>query len=1054
MKHLLIYTLVAAGIILPAARCTRAPLPGEVAPGGGFLLEYSVEPSRVASRATVPAEEGEDQVNSLYVLFFQETATGAGPFMGYYQAPTVDANGESAPLSSSDQLRVDFKNIQVAAPADPPVTFAPDGAYSLLVAANVEGFLGEGADVDAWLSSMNGKSESAVLNACLLRLQAADDERDDGNTIQRDNLPMSARVKRLAGQAAVAVELRRAVARVDVSSSVPGHTLVSASIWNAYPTTPTWEGVLADYAAPRLQRSYGAKADGQRIVGQLYTFENVAAESAPADRHTTCLILGFSRGDAVRYYRANLNVSAVGQRLQRNTVYRVAVKSLGGEGEPCELDAYTRAAFLLDVAVSEWTLDDRGSVLSDDRNILAVPARDLVFTPAAESRSYAIYTSGPDPLELSRSHLPAGITAALDGRTLTVSVTANEEEREGFIELRVGTLKAVISITQTGNKDMFIDLSRHDLPPFPGNGVFQMEGNVRVNSSGKWSARIHGDGFTFQFRGTTAESPVELLHRAPGETFTITSMGTNPSADDRYAFVSVYLDDDPDAHQVLILVQRGQTTCSFFPPLADDEGLAFDAVGKQEAGRERYEVRLQGDDRGEWTVVAPAGHAARFQVRYYDPSGALVPDATSLSGPGFFDVLPSINNTGQPISVALRLILPDNPAAARTLPLVQGAFSLAVASPPAFPAVGAAAAPVVTLTPALPGARWSAGIADSQRNAAALATSSGDFPATLAVSYPRLPFRHARQGASTTITVTAPAAGVSATVVLRQEPAPWRPLNIRSYDATHDGNLTPPGSSGKFAHFDHFYWAVNNIGDNGNGASDMFSPTGVVPTAAPLAINTGYSEFAAASLPAIPAVPGGLINMNLADRAYNAAIPAIVAWLNRPAPELYNKPANFMILLGDDYPNTEDRRNMIAAVLGVDCYVDHNDSGPRIAADPPPANTPARRLWDYIAVNGPFGSVNTANLSFQCTDSYITSLDNRRPPTTLPLLKDAAGSGRAELAIDPVNRLLFIGNVEMFGTYSNNASEMNDDERRFMKNIIAFAINAAQYGDYFLSDFR
>ena len=56
MKHLLIYTLAAAGIILPSTSCTRAPHAAGVAPAGSFLLEYSVEPARVASRATVPME--------------------------------------------------------------------------------------------------------------------------------------------------------------------------------------------------------------------------------------------------------------------------------------------------------------------------------------------------------------------------------------------------------------------------------------------------------------------------------------------------------------------------------------------------------------------------------------------------------------------------------------------------------------------------------------------------------------------------------------------------------------------------------------------------------------------------------------------------------------------------------------------------------------------------------------------------------------------------------------------------------------------------------------
>ncbi|MDR0765817.1 MAG: hypothetical protein LBF09_02620 [Odoribacteraceae bacterium] len=1045
-------TLLTGWLLLVTCQRGEVAAPGGELPRGGFVLDYVIPQSRVSTYGTIPAEAGEDQVNSLYVLFFQETTGGTGNFLGYYQVPTTDDDGEPVPLSASGQIRVDFKDITVTEdPAvEPPVTFTPDGTYSLLIAANVDGFLDEGMDALAWISDMQGKSENLVLATCLLKVRGAADEQDNGHTIQGDNLPMSARVKRNAGQNTVSVELRRSVCRVDVRSEVPaGYKLVSASIWNAYPTSPAWENVLTDYKASRLKRLYGVTTTTPEIIGKLYALENGTSASAPADEVTTCLILGFQQdpGDDIYYYRANINVTDVGQRLQRNNVYRLNVKGIHGPGELCELDAYTSQEFLLDVTVNEWNLDDQGGILSDGNNVLAVPTRVIVFTPVAESRSYSIYTSGPGTLEMSQSRLPAGITANLDGHTLTVAVTANEEEREGYIELRMGDLKVLVSIKQTGNLDKYIDLSRYDVPPFPGNGVYQMEGDVQVSSSGPWSAKIHGAGFTFQFRGSAAESPVELSHYPTGETFMITTLGTNPTTDPRYAFVSVYLDEDPDVHQVLVLSQNGRTSYNFSPVLTGGESLAFDAAGTRTSGREKFNVVIDGQDDEEWQASIPYEYADRFVVRYYDKDGTLQSGATSGFGTGYFDIVPTINTTGVEISTNVEVALLDNQDSRQTIPLTQGKFTLTLPNfPTTVTAMGDTRTINVSLSPALTGAAWEAEITSSTRSAAYFGTivgtntASGSMSQTMTLSYPKLPVTYMHDGASTDITVTIAAAGISEDLTVQQSAAAWRAINIQSYHTSDDGNLTPPASSvTKFDHFNHFYYAINNI------YFDSYSPTGTVRTKELITMNTGYSYLAT--------LAGGIINMNLSTSSYSSSISTITTWLNQNVSAMYNQPANFMILLGDDHPDASQRKSMVSSVLGVDCYDNPSaNTARRTAVAAPVEGTSARKVWDYVMVNGPFGPVTPGNISIISNDSYIGVLGSNKPSTTVSLLNYP--DGRTEIAIDPVKRLLFIGNIEVFGTIQNPDASMNTDEHRFMRNIIAFIINAAQYGEYFLSDFK
>jgi hypothetical protein len=1052
-----VLTLLIGWLGISLTSCQRADeeLAGERSSSqGGFVLNYTVPQSRVVTYGTVQTETGEDLVNSLYVLFFRETTGGTGEFLGYYQVPTEDEYGNLTPLSSQGQIRVDFKDVKVTEDplADTPVTFDPDGIYSLLLVANAGDFL-EGQDVLEWISEMRGKSENVVLGTSLLRVEGTLDEQDNSHSIHRDNLPMGARVKRAAGQKAVSVELRRSVFRVDVRNVATGYELVSASIWNAYPTTPAWENVLTAYKSPRVTRLYGV-TDVETAIGEqsiksgLYAFENGTSLSTNSDSVSTCLILGFRKNSKTFYYRANINITDVGQRLQRNNAYRITVKGIQREGESCELDAYTSGKFLLDLTVNEWNVDDQGNLLSNGVNVLAVPTDNIIFTPAAETRSYSIYTAGPGTLELSQAHLPAGITVNLEGNTLTVAVTANAEARGGYIELRLGELKAVITIKQTGDTDKYLTLNRYSVPTFPGNGIFQMQGDVQVTSSGPWSAKIYGEGFTFQYRVSPAESPREMLHYPSGYAFSITSLGTNPELDPRYAFISIHLDEDPGISQVLVLAQSGQTSYEFDPPLTDAEkSITFNALGAKTAGgRDPYKVIVGGDGKGEWKVLVPAAHADRFLVRYYNAEGVLQPGATSLFGPGSFKIEANkYNTTGSVINAALDVILMDNAEGSRqTINVTQNVFVLTFTGTPVanISAMGGAMATSVgvQLSPAWSGASWSAAVTSTNVTGHAAyfgatpgtTTGSGAITDKVTLTYPKLPFARARLGAETVVTVTA--AGVSANFTIQQSIAPWRALNVVTYNDGGYGSLADGPANPTY--FNHFHTCIRT--------ASYIGTAGVVRTASPLVFKGQTSPL------------GEIHNSQcrLLDHLDDTFRGNIVSWLKSAIPALHNAPANFLIVAGDDWGNYASRWKLLTSVLGKDCYVPSDETTARTAAPAPTEGTAARKVWDYIMVNGPFGSVNTADLIFY-TDDETGYLNSNRPASTVPLLR-VGTANRADVAIDPEKRLLFIGSVEFFGTFRNGDSKglLNAAQYSFMLNIMAFMINSAQYGEYFLSDFK
>jgi hypothetical protein len=980
---------------------------------------------RVAAptRSSIALDAGEDQINSLYLLFFEDSNNGSGSFLGYYEVPTRDADGNllDPPLSSKEQVRVKFSDIEVVEdPADPDDTFAPDGDYSLLLVANVEEFIG-GGDIYAWISAMQGKTESGVLNTAFLKVSGTDDETDNSHAIQSTNLPMNARVRRAAHQASVSVELRRSVFRVSVVNQVTtGHELVSASLWNVYPESPAWENVMNLFERAHLKRFYGVPATGNAVTSGLYAFENLTVDNAKNDEQTTCLLLGFRKDGVTSYYRANLNVVAgLGQQLTRNGAYRVNVKNINGPGEPCELDAYTANNFQLELTANEWNVDEQGSLLTDGDNVLAVPTREVIFTPAAESRAYSVYTRGPGTLELSKSILPAGITASLDGHTLTLSVTATSEAREGYIELLLGTLKAVVNIQQRADSDHYLELSRYSLPVFPGNGVYQMEGSVRVSSSGPWSARIYGEGFTFQYRGPTL-AKTELLHFVSGQAFSITSMDSNPGTEPRYAFVSVFLDDEPGTYQVLLVSQAPPSGFTFAPPISASERVDFDAAGTRLLGRERYEVRVSGTL--EWQAVSSN---SSFQVRYYNAAGEEQPNATSVAGSGYFDVIPSgVNTTTSPRVGSVKVFLSSVPGVEESIALAQGVFTLTLGTAADVPATGGTRELPVTLVPSWPGATWNATVTTTTDNHKAYLVdpgvflASGSVGAPVSLTFAKLPVEYIRETPEATVTVVLAGTTVSHAVTVRQSPAPLRPLIIQSNSNSGYGSLANNPSHVNY--FNAFHSAIRS--------ASSFGPSGTVVTA-------GGFTFTV----------GGMVASNVT--IYNANVSDIEAserqavknWMNANA-------ANFLVVSNDNV-NTPSSREALLKLFSSAYATDHPAEGVRTVA-PRPAAGAARRVWDYI-FNGPFGAVSTGT-TFR-SDGYIRALAGY-PATTVPLL---VGTGGPNVAIDPTLRVLYIGDVDLFGTVGNrNLFPVGSDKWKLLNNLIAFMVNAAQYGDFFLSEFR
>ncbi|MCC8154513.1 MAG: hypothetical protein LIP01_10030 [Tannerellaceae bacterium] len=136
-------------------------------PEHGFILNYSVE--SVVTRATEPATEQENTINSMFILFFEPSAQGTGKFIDIYIVPLEESviNGEFSSIS------IDFTD-------DKYTALQTSDEYNMLVAANTEDysraadFSGDPDDLDLLREYFNqvldGRTENQVLESTYLRL--------------------------------------------------------------------------------------------------------------------------------------------------------------------------------------------------------------------------------------------------------------------------------------------------------------------------------------------------------------------------------------------------------------------------------------------------------------------------------------------------------------------------------------------------------------------------------------------------------------------------------------------------------------------------------------------------------------------------------------------------------------------------------------------------------------------------------------------------------------------------------------------------------------------
>lgn len=974
----------------------------------GFTLKVLVDEMETGVKTRgIPSENGESKVNSLHLAFFSYKSDGSGEYKGYYEAPgSLDMYSE---LNVTDFTGGD-------------ATYDPDANYSILAFANLGDYVEGGIDV--FLAELKDKTEKFVLNGMFAKVTGVGvDEDDDTQAITPEELFMSTRAVKMKDESIITVNLKRGLSRFDVVNSQSERTLESISIWGAASSTNIWEGTII--SPDHLQRFYGIKnIPGEEVKGGLYAFENLVIEPALGDTETTCLIIGLKKDGKVTYYRADVHPADEAQNLKRNFCYKINILAAIGDGANSEYEAWTQAKNLLHVTVNAWNLDDNGMILTDGTNTLGIPVKRVRLDSRGDIREYSIYTVGNGTLQITKSDLDAGLKVEIVGNVLRVTgdpMGNPEDTRRGNIEISFAGLRGSVDIIQEKSNDKLLTLDRVIVANFSPLGRNSMpEGPLTVTASGTWTAEIintHDDadnpGFSFNPSGT----PVTILKSSNnpyGDKFQIYTTGDNPyiNGEERSGFIIVSLDEDPENYSIAVpLTQDKKPTFEILPVVSEirfnpDGSPATPAI----ATGQIYEFTVNSSE--SWTATLVGGDADKFTLT--TPTNRR------------FVIKANGANAGTQLTTTIKVANADN-TKVQEIKVYQEAGSIKVTVSGQVPVAGGTV-PVTVTAPE--GMGWTATILNqwytghkAYINAKPDETFNGIGSASFNVGFDKLYYPYANMTPVVKVKVTLTTTPtVNQTVEVMQ--LPFKPTSLKVMDVLANSYGALDGSY--FTGYKNFIKSSALFGPNGRVKLPTVSITYVRESATP---NPGTENSEFRYLHA-----GGRPNRYSTDRfskieAWRTSNDGIVVFT---CDERDDKPFNPGTTLGN-----------CGYARGGTVSSPRINSGLLSNSDPVKKN-----IMRYLLQDGPFGAVNSPG-SVSFGSDGVSNTVSSYPDDAVPVIMGS--NGQPAVVIDPKNKLIYMGESQLFD--SGFSTSIRSDKDRFLGNLQAYILNAAQRGSVFTDTF-
>lgn len=1008
-----------------------------------LTISFSVQDpaSGLATRAAIAPEAGEENIKTLDLIFFESNSNGTGTFKGWKEL--TPASG--TPLEMNTDIVFDFSDIGLKT----------TDAYDILAVANMgSNYLPANGSqsLDDWknaIKNSNFKTARAEVQVFMAGT-ATDAPEYSTRPIESEALPMSASLGKESKDTKISIVLQRSVSRFDVYNSAEGYTLESAAVWNAYPSLFVWNGEpnAFDKAAQRITRLYGVESEaGADIVGKLYAYENYVPAPKQNDQVTTCLIIRVrnKQSGTASYHRVNVRPLESGQSLKRNNVYKLTVNSVKKEGYTTELEAYKGEVTSLSYSINYWDMDSHGTVQFDGDNILAIPTKKVMFTPNGGNYDLGIFTFGEGTLSVSKKILDNGLSATLNGKTLTVSATALanvKDRRSGIVELSFGNLKATIDIVQLEGGDLYLELNPKTISHF-GNTAGVAASPIAVKSSGEWSATIYPPGagafFSFAQTGSAAVTDYDS-GKAVNSIIPVYTHTGNTGISPRYGFMVVSLKEDPSVQSTMLLIQDGVPGFTLTP---DITSINFEYDGELTITGNNTNSFLvnpglatDGSTVNEWEYVLEGANAAAFEVK--DTHDSTDPKLNRIT------VKAKSHNEGNAILKArLYLTLKAAPGVkSHVIGINQQPMSFGTGVPgnTLYISEKTDETQLINLQGGS-GMRW---IAELEQPEPATAHTysikmAGENGAEMAwgteysmntkfkVKFPKTLYKDANRNITYNVKLTL--AGTAVTIRLAIVRTTLKPITINAanlyggYGALGNGILSTFREYGNYGAF--------------------FGPQGVVYT------------------PAIPTLP----NSDSNNAGVGASIPDNVNILFSGT--YANKVSSYYDNMVDWLKNSPDKNRI--AIVSLDNSVADNqalftrlaplgytyrsNSSVSAAWVTTHSNDP---VWDYIVKNGPFSNYKPSQAIDFTALFYRDGLSGTfNTPAGVTNVLEVPGSG-CSLSIDLQRRIIFIGDTQHTNTWTPayNILAGTTDNKYYGRGILWAALwsiiyNTAQYGDHF-----
>jgi hypothetical protein len=113
-------------------------------------------------------------------------------------------------------------------------------------------------------------------------------------------------------------------------------------------------------------------------------------------------------------------------------------------------------------------------------------------------------------------------------------------------------------------------------------------------------------------------------------------------------------------------------------------------------------------------------------------------------------------------------------------------------------------------------------------------------------------------------------------------------------------------------------------------------------------------------------------------------------------------------------------------------------------------------VYKYLVFDGPFGPSGPFNRMYMDginTRVHASSL----PASAVPLIVDNSNANNVVLFVDPLNNIVYNGESQIFNSYIESAAttlnggstDSDANLSRFLANLLAYIVNASQYGTHF-----